>query len=172
MAGYDVPLVTHDMILRFMGVNFTALTDGSVRIPSTVGSESKPIPAVLDEQPTPTPATGKTPQQDKAMWEAYYNAGSAALVLLLIAIVIGGFLWWRFRRNRIKGLPGSPPNGMNHDGEYEENIPLTESNDLDEAEEYRHNKGKGRATELTPKEEIFRVDDSDDEDTRTPRTTT
>ena len=56
MAGYDVPLVTHDMILRFMGVNFTALTDGSVRIPSTDGSESKPIPAVLDEQPTPTPA--------------------------------------------------------------------------------------------------------------------
>ena len=69
MAGYDVPHVTHDMILRFMGVNFTAITDGSARIPSVVGSDSKPVPTLLDEQPTATPASGKTPEQDKAMWE-------------------------------------------------------------------------------------------------------
>lgn len=69
MAGYDVPHVTHDMILRFMGVNFTALTDGSARIPSVVGSDSKPVPTLLDEQPTTTPVSGKTPEQDKAMWE-------------------------------------------------------------------------------------------------------
>ena len=67
MAGYDVPHVTHDMILRFMGVNFTALTDGSVRIPSAVGADSKPLPAVLDEQPSQ--GSGKTPEQDKARWE-------------------------------------------------------------------------------------------------------
>lgn len=69
MAGYDVPHVTHDMILRFMGVNFTALTDGSVRIHSSVGSDSKPLPAILDEEPSPTPAPAKTPEQDKARWE-------------------------------------------------------------------------------------------------------
>ncbi len=63
-----MPHVSHDMILRFMGVNFTALTDGSVRIPSAVGSDSKPLPALLDEEPAPT-SPAKTPEQDKARWE-------------------------------------------------------------------------------------------------------
>lgn len=90
-------------------------------------------------------------------------------MLVLIAVVIGAFLWWRARRNRLRGLPRSPPNGR------EENIPLTESADLhdgdgDDAGAFRSRKGKERATEYTPKEEIFRVDDSDDEDTKTPRT--
>ena len=69
MVGFDVPHVTHDMILRFMGVNFTALTDGTVRIPSVVGSDSKPVPTLLDATSTPTPVSGTTPEQDKAMWE-------------------------------------------------------------------------------------------------------
>ncbi|KAJ3555877.1 hypothetical protein NM688_g2335 [Phlebia brevispora] len=167
MAGFDVPHVTHDMILRFMGVNFTALTDGSVRIPSAVGSDTKPLPALLDEEPSPTPGPAKTPEQDKARWEAYYNAGSAALVLLLIAILIGGFVWWRSRRGRLRGLPGSTENGL---GALEENIPLTQSGDShdpegDDKEYSTHlDKGKERATTFTPREEIFRVDDSDDED--------
>ena len=70
-------------------------------------------------------------------------------------------------------LPGTPPRGA-----YEENIPLTESGEFEEPDEDRgrrgegpgRRKGKERAAERTPKEEIFRVDDSDDEDTRTPRT--
>ena len=70
MVGFDVPNVAHDMILRFMGVNFTALTDGSVRIPSVVGSDSKPVPTLVDDAATTTPpVSGKTPEQDKAMWE-------------------------------------------------------------------------------------------------------
>ena len=69
MVPYDLPDVAHDMILRFMGVNFTALTDGSVRIPSAVGSDSKPVPAILDEGPSSTPTPAKTPEQDKARWE-------------------------------------------------------------------------------------------------------
>ncbi len=68
MVGFDVPHVAHDMILRFMGVNFTAITDGSARIPSSVGSATKPLP-VLEDASTPTPVSTKTPEQDKAMWE-------------------------------------------------------------------------------------------------------
>ena len=68
MVGFDVPHVSHDMILRFIGVNFTAITDGSARIPSSVGGTAKPLP-VLEDAPTPTPASTKTPEQDKAMWE-------------------------------------------------------------------------------------------------------
>lgn len=67
MAPYDVPHVAHDMILRFMGVNFSAILDGSARIPSTIGTSSKPV--LLEGTPTPTVTPGKNPQQDKAMWE-------------------------------------------------------------------------------------------------------
>lgn len=72
MVPYDVPHVTHDMILRFMGMNFSAITDGSARIPSKVGNEEKPIPTIVDgdkdSSPNPVPV-GKTPEQDRAMWE-------------------------------------------------------------------------------------------------------
>ncbi len=54
MAGYDLPHVTHDMILRFMGVNFSAINDGTARIPSSVGDDIKAIPTVLDPSPSPT----------------------------------------------------------------------------------------------------------------------
>ncbi|KAH9948790.1 alpha/beta-hydrolase [Amylocystis lapponica] len=171
MAGFDVPHVTHDMILRFMGMNFSAITDGSARIPSSVGEDVKPIPALLDTSPSPNPAPAKTPEQDKAMWEAYYNAGSAALVLVLIALVVAGFLWWRSRRQRLRGLPVST---------QEESIPLNshvgEGNgngmsSRSEEDLFRNRKGKERAGGRTPEEAIFSVGDSDDEEEgRTPRT--
>jgi len=168
MAGYDVPHVTHDMILRFMGVNFTAITDGSAKIPSSVGDSAKPVPALLDEAPTLTPVPAKTPEQDKAMWEAYYNAGSAAIILVIIAVLVGGWFWWRSRRQRLRGLPVST---------NEENIPLNagmedtnghRDEDRDE-ERFRQRKGKERA-ELPSSTAIFSVGDSDDEDAKTPRT--
>ncbi|KAJ3710610.1 hypothetical protein DFJ43DRAFT_1009204, partial [Lentinula guzmanii] len=43
MAPFDVPHITHDMILRFMGVDFGNILDGSAKIPSSVGSEAKPM---------------------------------------------------------------------------------------------------------------------------------
>ncbi|TBU33044.1 alpha/beta-hydrolase [Dichomitus squalens] len=167
MVGYDVPHVAHDMILRFMGVNFTAITDGSARIPSAVGEDAKPLPAKLDEAATPSPVSTKTPEQDKAMWEAYYNAGSAALVLVLIAILVGGFLWWRSKRNRLRGLPFST---------HEENIPLNSAL-ADEpngnGNGFRSRKGKQRADSLPEEEAIFDVgdedEDEDDDDRRSPR---
>lgn len=70
MAPYDVPHITHDMMLRFMGVNFSAIVDGSARIPSSVGSVSKPVFVGEEEaKPTTQVPPAKTPEQDKAMWE-------------------------------------------------------------------------------------------------------
>lgn len=121
---------------------------------------------------------------------AYYNAGSAALVLVLIALLIGGFLYWRSRKGglSLRSLPLSSHSNM-RSNEFEESIPLrgsgygdADDHDRDrdgsstlvggeEHEGSRSRKGKERATtyEPTPKEEIFGVGDSDDEDGRGAR---
>lgn len=167
MAPFDVPHVTHDMILRFMGVNFSAIMDGSARIPSSVGTIMKPV-FIEDSKAskTPAPVPGKTPEQDKAMWEAYYNAGSAALVLVLIFLALGTFLWCRIRRRRVQ-LPVSHQD--------EESIPLNSSiamngrqdGDEDDSASFKSRKGKERAVE-PPEPPIFELGESDDEDMKSP----
>jgi carboxypeptidase D len=70
MVPFDVPHVSHDMILRFMGVDFAAIFEGSAKIPSSIGTESKPQYAETTlTSPTNLPGSGKSPEQDKAMWE-------------------------------------------------------------------------------------------------------
>lgn len=160
MAPYDVPHVAHDMILRFVDFNFSAVIGGSAGIPSSLGNSKKPTFSPTGSKQT-TASSGKTPEQDKAMWEAYYNAGSAALVLLVIFSGIGLFIWCRNRRRGLR-LP------LKHDRELEESIPLNTShlgND-DEAEIGSSRKGKGRAVEeeMGQPTPIFDVGDSDEDD--------
>jgi carboxypeptidase D len=71
MVPFDVPHISHDMMLRFMGVNFSAITEGSALIPSKVGDEEKPIfaPGGVKDNDGKTSQPPKTPEQDKAMWE-------------------------------------------------------------------------------------------------------
>jgi len=160
MAGYDQPHATHDMILRFMGMNFSAITDGTARVPSSVGDDEKP--SFIESKPAlaaPAPSTTKTPEQDKAMWEAYYNAGSAAIVLVLIVAALGTVFWCRVRKRRLQGLPTSR--------NEEEYIPLTHdlpnSSDPPDNREFRARKGKERAHE-TGSPPLFDVGDSDEDD--------
>ncbi|KAH9482330.1 Cell death protease [Psilocybe cubensis] len=159
MAPYDAPHVSHDMMLRFMGVNFTAIFEGSAKIPSSVGNEDKPHFVEQHDAKPPTPS--KTPQQDKAMWEAYYNAGSAALVLVLVFLVIGTFVWCRLRRKRSVKLPFT---------QEEESIPLNSALRREEGDEdlesSRQRKGKERSKDDQQVAEppIFDVGDSDEED--------
>lgn len=100
---------------------------------------------------------------------AYYNVGSTALVLVLIALAIAGFFWFRSRRTRKAGGVALAPD----DGHDEENIPLTQAgngNEYDplsnlEANGNRKGKGKARDPDLEPKSSaVFDVGDSDDED--------
>ena len=85
MAGYDQLDATHDMILRFMGMNFSAITDGTARIPSSVGGDVKP--AFPESEPSsailPRPSA-KTPEQDKAMWEGTISLSSFGVCLTAI----------------------------------------------------------------------------------------
>ncbi|KAJ3993693.1 Alpha/Beta hydrolase protein [Lentinula boryana] len=165
MAPFDVPHITHDMILRFMGVDFASILEGSAKIPSSVGSETKPMYVKAEAATATSVPTGKTPQQDKAMWEAYYNAGSTALVLILIVICIGLFIWWRKRQARAQTLH-LPLNQS--EAEAEESIPLTRREQNDSVQEFRPRKGKERALDSSsalssPNAPIFDVG-SDDED--------
>ena len=98
---------------------------------------------------------------------AYYNAGSATLVLILIFIAIGFFIWYRIRRNRGVQLPTL------HQDQVEETIPLTgrgANKGEDEDEEVMdRRKGKERLLEREPEPEpegssIFNVEDSEDEE--------
>lgn len=170
MVPYDVPVVAHDMMLRFMGVNFSAIADGSARIPSKVGDEEKPIATVIDSQKDSNAAgpPGKSPEQDKAMWEglymfwnsfsqsnvisAYYNAGSAALVLLLIALAVGLFLFCR-RKRRISKVAFRRKVA-------EESIPLNMSIGDDMNGHFDGQNGKGKEREVA----IFDVGDDEDMD--------
>jgi len=178
MVGYDSPLVSHDMLLRFMGVNLTSLVDGAAQIPSAIGSDRRPT--LVESSPNaPAADTGavptKSPEQDKAMWEAYYNAGSAALVLVLIVLAVGVFLWCRVRRARRARGRGKGELALE-----EEAIPLTHADNEYGIESGHHNarldpRGKGKARALRSpspnpagaREVIFGVGDSDeDEDAR------
>jgi carboxypeptidase D len=75
MVPYDLPQISHDMMLRFMGVDITQLASGSAKVPSKVGNDTKPAlqPTLVDEKPSePTATKGsseKSPEQEKAMWE-------------------------------------------------------------------------------------------------------
>jgi carboxypeptidase D len=73
MVPYDVPDIAHDMILRFMGMNFSAIVDGSARIPSTVGDDTKPIFLDSGDIPLSSPLPGKTPEQSKAQWDSKHS---------------------------------------------------------------------------------------------------
>lgn len=53
-----------------MGVNFSAIVDGSAKIPSSLGTVVKPVfVGGTGAKSTSGVASTKTPQQDKAMWE-------------------------------------------------------------------------------------------------------
>ena len=100
---------------------------------------------------------------------AYYNAGSATLVLILIFIAIGVFIWYRIRRNKGVHLPTA-----HQDQVEEETIPLTRRGAANEGEDedegvMQQRKGKERLREPEPEPElaespIFNVGDSEDEE--------
>jgi carboxypeptidase D len=151
MVGFDVPVVAQDMMLRFMKVDFTKLTDGSVRIPSVVGDDVKPSVELSGGGDGSTDSNGMhlPTAAEQARWDAYYNAGTAALVFVLIALSIGLYVYFRSRRNAKRMGNGGAFGEAN--GDAEESIPLNRSHV--EIEENRRRKGKGRATEADYKDE-------------------
>lgn len=89
MVGFDVPHVAHDMILRFMGVDFSVINShvaSTGGIPSSVGNDIKPIGGITNPAspggsnggPTSggdVPSKGATPSDDPAMWQGMQVRG-------------------------------------------------------------------------------------------------
>ncbi|KAF8559462.1 carboxypeptidase KEX1 [Imleria badia] len=160
MVPYDVPDAAHDMILRFMGVDFSAILEGSARIPSSVGDDAKPIFMDDENLPVSSKPPESTPGQTKAQWEAYYNTGTAALVFLLVVIGLGVCLWCRLRKRRIQLEREA--------GDTEENIPLKSASEgdvdeLDSEQGWRKRKGKERALEDDEGTPMFDVGEADED---------
>jgi carboxypeptidase D len=204
MVGFDVPHVAHDMILRFMGVDFSIINShasSTGAIPSRVGDDIKPIGEVSDSGSPgggdavsspggDAPPKDTTPSDNSAMWQgalvcsievtetesplyqAYYNAGSAALVLVVIAVVIGGGFYIRSRRRGAVKLASSrerdeeaiPLNqsvGGPGDGERADYTPIGEDHSFAKLRA----KGKQKADDEPKGAAIFDVGEDEDEDT-------
>jgi len=172
MVPYDVPHVAHDMMLRFMGVDFAAVASGSANIPSNVGNSTKPVvkplTGISDLGDGDAAAPAKSLEEEKAKWDAYYNAGSVALVLVLLALGVGLFFFCRNRRRHL----GFGSNGMRPLPDDEENIPLAQNDTLREKnetdDEWRARKGKGRANPDGHEKIVFDVGDEDDDEDGQP----
>ncbi|KAG8747077.1 Cell death protease [Ceratobasidium sp. 414] len=169
MVPYDVPVVAHDMILRFMDVDFKLLGGGTgTTVVSAVGNNVKQVGAIEGggggggNTEGGSGTGGKaTPEQDKAMWEAYYNAGSAALIFVLILACIGIFLFWRSRRTTSQGRVNLPT-----EDDAEERIPLsTNVGGMASRDDIREREDRHRGRRDEEGEPIFDVgNDSGSED--------
>ena len=109
MVGVDMPVESNDMILRFMEVDYLKVAGPNAMVPSRVGDEPDRVLItgggggfvhVGQDGTRVIPGTGKTEEQvaEEARWRAYYNAGSVALVVMLIAVGLGTWLLLRLRR--------------------------------------------------------------------------
>lgn len=115
MVPFDKPVETHDMMLRFMGVDLLAAAGPSARIPSRLGDEKDRMVLIgggggteKDERPMIPGVDGKTEAEvaEEAKWAAYYNAGSAALIVLILLVGAGACVLLRLRRrSRAFALP-------------------------------------------------------------------
>ncbi|PWN49971.1 alpha/beta-hydrolase [Violaceomyces palustris] len=204
MVGFDVPVVSHDMILRFMEVNYLNAAGPNALIPSQVGDDDDRIlvtggggglkGSIGSDGSALIPGTGKTEEQvaEEARWRAYYNAGSAALVVLLIGVGVGVFILMRLRRRarmqrRGIRLPSVGGGGLVGDesglgrrggGEGDEDqheldhlVSHLPEEDLEEEEEEGHGNDRGKGGRMVVGKrqvdedgKIFDVGDDEDED--------
>ncbi|KAJ1035316.1 hypothetical protein NDA13_000736 [Ustilago tritici] len=111
MVGVDKPVESHDMIVRFMEIDYMKVAGPNALIPSRVGNEPDRVlitgggggvAAVGGDGSPLIPGTGKTEEMvaEEARWRAYYDAGSLALVILLIAVSVGTWLLLRARKRK------------------------------------------------------------------------
>lgn len=137
MVGFDKPIESHDMIMRWMAAPGEDLVRGaagpSAMIPSTLEGERERLvlapsssagvalgsgeELAAGKEGMITGPDGKSEAQvaEEAKWAAYYNAGSAALVVLILLVGFGTCFLLRLRRQAQRGVH-LPAGGMGSKG--------------------------------------------------------
>ena len=100
MVPFDYPRRARDMLDRFVGVDIRGI--GGEDSHSQVGGETNRPPTSVDET---TKQSEQSEEEEKeklkqATWRAYYKAGAAALVFVIIAALGLGYFVYRQRRKQ------------------------------------------------------------------------
>ncbi|KAL1410267.1 Cell death protease [Vanrija albida] len=162
MAGFDVPHVTNDMIMRFMDVDLNLLPGLTGAGTSRVGDDKRPA---VHFGPQPTTTGMPILKAGKGDWEEWYNAVSAVLILLTLIGIVGVYLFVRHRRIR-RGLAlPTHSHRRSNDGNREERMPLAGANEYELEEGVGGNgvdsrrKGKGKGKSRARASEEFEEED-------------
>lgn len=115
---YDVPVIAHDMLSRFLATDYIAAAGAAATVPSRVGDEQAAI--IGETLPNGTAldtvlsssgqkAGGSEVKSNTApVTDAYYNVGAAILILLVIIALGAGFVYRQRSKRRLSlGLGGS-----------------------------------------------------------------
>lgn len=162
MVGVDKPIESHDMMVRFMGIDFMKVAGPNALIPSRVGDEPDRVlitgggggvAEIGKDGSRVIPGSGKTEGEvaEEARWRAYYDAGSFALLILVLAVGVGTWLLLRARKHRRLDSKrigrggalrlasttqlGPTPNGNGDDHELEHLVGGKRAEDEDDVEE-------------------------------------
>jgi carboxypeptidase D len=105
MVPFDYPRRTRDMLDRFVGVDIRNIggEDGK----STVGGETNRPPTSVEETTKQSEENEKAEKEKlkQATWRAYYKAGAAALVFVIIAALgLGLFVCVQRRKQGVMGF--------------------------------------------------------------------
>lgn len=110
MVPFDFPRRSRDMLDRFINVDIDHI--GGLPADSRIDGE-KTNPTSVGSHPNSTIAEQQEKEKLKeATWKAYYKSGEVALIVVIIIAVVWGFFIWRSRRRRQgSGYRGIYPNG-------------------------------------------------------------
>lgn len=119
---FDVPIVAHDMLSRFLGTDYFVAAGASAKVPSRIGNEQEAIIGETHLNGSALDSSASTQKQTteledganpKPITDAYYNIGAALLVLFIIILIGLGFIW-RQRRRRAHRYGGFGSGGNKH----------------------------------------------------------
>ncbi|CAG8498200.1 11604_t:CDS:10 [Acaulospora colombiana] len=135
MVPYDLPVVSMDMMYRFMGLDKQNIS----KFPSSVGYQ-------FDDSTTGEPASNnnQTSNEDNEVWDRYYNAGTATLIIVIFGVLcLGAFVLrgrLRRRRNKNQAMKSAVENG--HE-EMDELVVRTPEEIFGDSEDEDDRKNKG-----------------------------
>ncbi|KAI9790859.1 MAG: Cell death protease [Piccolia ochrophora] len=99
MVPFDYPRRTRDMLDRFLGVDIASI--GGAPADSRLDGEASGPQTSVGGHPNSTVAEeSQSKKIEKAKWDAYYRAGSVALVFVAAAAAAFGYYVWRDRKRR------------------------------------------------------------------------